>query len=39
MIFDRSQTVIWPIDGTLTATTTPGQNEAGSNGNKGVTTP
>ena len=27
---------IWPIDGTLTSTTTLGQNEAGSNGNERV---
>ena len=27
---------IWPIDGTLTGTTTPGQSGTGSNGNKRV---
>ena len=27
---------IWSIDGTLTGTTTPGQSESESNGNKGV---
>ena len=27
---------IWPIDETLTDTTTPGQSRSGSNGNEGV---
>ena len=27
---------IWPVDGTLSGATTPGQSEPGSNGNKGV---
>ena len=27
---------MWPIDGNLTDTTTPGQSGPGSNGNKGV---
>ena len=27
---------VWPIDGTLTRTTTPGQSGARGNGNKGV---
>ena len=26
----------WPIDGTLTSTTTPGHSKPGSNGNEGV---
>ena len=27
---------MWPIDGTLTGTTTPGQSEPESNGNEGL---
>ena len=27
---------IWPIDGTLSSATTPGQSEPGGNGNEGV---
>ena len=27
---------IWPIDGALTGTTSPGQGEPGINGNKGL---
>ena len=31
------QTSIWPMDGTLTGTTSPGQSEPGSNDNLTVT--
>ena len=34
IILNRS---IWPIDGTLSGATPPGQSGPGSNGNKGVT--
>ena len=31
-----SNSNVWPIDRTLSGTTTPGQSGPGSNGNKGV---